>query len=279
MEDKLIYENKLIFLCYNEDGDNMKKFKLFIILVLMFSFTLVVSAEEEKSKPTVTLEEIVDVINNGEITKEYIKLLKDEVDEKTDKKVWNEIKIRGAVIDGELIVSYSFKGNEIREDTDDYSYDGRQRKETGDIRFAIQEDGVTLKSVIKYKEKDEYLYEMAVEVHNLMPLWEIEATDKFAEIKKYIKDGYIQGINTIIDKCYRQEMHVCRTVINSYGDVEVISDVEMNDEPAKYVLNVLREQEKEANNSRNMVLLMCVAFILAIIMIVLKNIKDPSASN
>ena len=37
-------------------------------------------------------------------------------------------------------------------------------------------------------------------------------------IDKYVKENYISKFNTIIDRCYRQEMHVCRTSVSTYGD-------------------------------------------------------------
>lgn len=235
----------------------MKRMRYLLFGLIVFGVCLVVKAAEV----TVTLDEMVKVINNGVITEEYLETLKNEIDSETEKKRWKNVSISASTIDGGLSIKYSFEGNEeIR---------------SGEIRPTIIEDGKTLKYVLYFNEDEADYYKYDIEVMNLIPLWEIEASDKFAEIKKYVKNDYITNLNNIIDRCYRQEMHVCRTSVSTYGDWEYISDVELNDEPANYVITILEEQKAQDDNDRLMARLAIIAVVLIIIIIVLKSSTEP----
>lgn len=227
-----------------------------LFMIFVFGFGIVVQAKN------VTLSEMVEVINDGIITKEFIKAKKAEIDDKTKEKKWTEVNVSAYTEDGMLYV--------------DYEYSNKDEVVAGGVEAKILEDNLTLKSIINYNEKDDYLYEREVELHNLIPLWEIEASDGFKEIQEYVESDYISELNRIIDRCYRQEMHVCRMSVRTYGDWEHVSDVELNEEPANYVLSVLKEEKREADNDRLMGILTVVAIVLVVLMLILKSAsKEP----
>ena len=107
-----------------------------------------------------------------------------------------------------------------------------------------------------------------------MPLWEVEASGEWKEIKKYVSGSYINKLNTIFDRCYRKEMHLCRTSVNSYDNHVYTSDVELNEKAALYALSVLKEEKKAADNDRLMAMLAIAAVVLVIIILLLKS-KEP----
>lgn len=209
------------------------------------------------SAKNVTLDDMVDVINDGIITDEFIAMKKSELNNETKELLWNDVKVNAYVEDGMLYVNYEYSTDE--------------EVIAGGVEAIILEDGKTLKSEITYNQYDDYFWEREIELHNLLPLWEIEASDGFEEIKKYVKENYIRKFNTIIDRCYRQEMHVCRTSVSTYGDYVYTSDVELNEEPANYVLKVLKEEKKEQDNDRLMAVLVVIAVIVGIIMLIMKG--------
>ena len=247
-------------ICYNYYGDNMKRFSYLLFVISLFILEINVNAK------TVTLDDMVEVINNGVITKEYLESKKQEKFPTGNKKMWKAVSVNASVIDGTLSIQYVF---ENREGT------------TSDVITAqMQEDGKTLKSVIYFDENqdgvnpDDYKYD--IEVHNLIPLWEIEASDGWKEIKKYVEKDYINKLNTIIDRCYRQEMHACRTVVSTYGKHEYISDVEMNEEPANYVIEKLEIEAEEEASERFIAMLTIIAVLLVLVILVLKSF-EPKA--
>lgn len=233
----------------------MKKFNLILLFISLFFLGIIVNAK------TVTIEDMIQVINNGEITKEFLNT-KQNVTDKDGNKLWKSVTLRAHLSDDNALqISGQYQVN-----NDDVT-------KLFIVKAYMQEDGKTLKSVIEYNEKDEYHPLEEIEIHNLIPLWEIEASDGWKEIKEYVDKDYINKINSIIDRCYRKEMHACRTSVSTYGQHEYISDVEMNEEAANYVITKLEDEAKEIANDRLMVLLLVVAIILILVILVLKSFE------
>ena len=222
--------------------------KLFFFLSL-FMFIGVVSAED------ITLDEMVDTINNGIITKEVIEL--DKATLVDGKPKWEEIIINATKIDNGISIMFTYVGEEAH---------------VGEVKAYLQEDGKTLKSVITYHEDDKYIPEKEIEIHDLLVFWTIEASDSFEEIKKYNKDdeNYLGLMVSYFDKCYREEMHACRTNVSNYGNYEYISDVELNEEPAKYVIGRLKEDKRAEDNKNMLYMIFLVGVGIAILFIIAK---------
>lgn len=234
----------------------MKKYGLLLFAIFLFIVGINVNAKN------VTLEDMVEVINNGTITKEFLESKKSELDEETGKPKWEDVIVKAHIDEGMLYI--------------DYEYITPEEAIGGGVETVIQEDGITLKSVIEYNEEDEYHYEREIELHNLIPLWEIEASDGWEKIQEYVESGYINKLNSIIDRCYRQEMHACRTSVSTYGQHEYISDVELNEEPANYVISKLKEEAKEEANEKLNARLLVIAIILILVILVLKLLQPKA---
>lgn len=228
----------------------MKKIGLFLFTLLMFSFCTNVNAK------VISLDDMVTVINEGVITEEFIDMKETEIDEETGKVKWKDVQIRAYLEGTTLYVEYTYTNKDV--------------VSSGKISAVIRDDGITLRSVIEYNDKDEYHPLEEIEVHNLIPLWGIEASDSWKEITKYVESGYINKINSIIDRCYRAEMHACRTSVSSYGQHEYISDIELNEAAANYVIEKLELEAKEEASKKFNGLLAVVAIILISIMLLLK---------
>lgn len=234
----------------------MKKYSLLLFVMFLFLFGINVNAKN------VTLEDMVDVINNGTITNEYLESKKSELDEENGKLKWDNVIVKAYIDDGMLYI--------------DCEYITPDEVNAVGVEAIIQEDGITLKSVIEYNEKDEYHYEREIELHNLIPLWEIEASDGWEKVQEYVESDYINKLNSIIDRCYRQEMHACRTSVSTYGQHEYISDVELNEETANYVISKLKEEAKEEANDKLNARLLVLAIILILVMLFIKIIQPKA---
>lgn len=245
-------------MCYNKDGDDMKRYSLFLFVIGLFFFGITVNAK------SVSLEDVVEVINSGDITKEFRKDKLSEKDSDTGKKLWKEVEIKASAINNQVYIQFT------------YSNDDNVMYST--VVANVLEDGLTLQSNIEYSDKDSEenlkIIRYKIELHDLLPLWEVEASGEWKEIKKYVSGSYINKLNTIFDRCYRKEMHLCRTSVNSYDNHVYTSDVELNEKAALYALSVLKEEKKAADNDRLMAMLAVAAVVLVIIILLLKS-KEP----
>lgn len=236
----------------------MKKYSLFLFMVGLFFFGITVNAKD------VNLEDVVDVINNGDITKEFKKDKLAEKDPDTGKKLWKEVEIRAHLLSNQVYIQFTYSN-------DDNVVDNT-------VIANVLDDGLTLQSNIEYSDKDSEeilrIIPYKIELHDLLPLWEVEASGEWKEIKKYVSGSYINKLNTIFDRCYRKEMHLCRTSVNTYDKHVYTSDVELNEKAALYALSVLKEEKKEADNDRLMAMLAIAAVVLVIIILLLKS-KEP----
>lgn len=228
--------------------------KLFLFLSL-FMFCGIVNAKE------ITLDDMVNTINNGIITKEVIDL---ELDNKIDgKPKWEEVIINAVRKDNCIDIAFTYVGEEGI---------------IGNVSACLLEDGKTLQSVIRYHEDDKYIPEKEIEMHDLLVYWAIEASDGFEEIKKYNKDNenYLGLMAQYFDKCYRKEMHACRTNVSNYGNYEYISDVELNEEPGKYVITKLKENKRKEDNKNMLYMVFLVGLGIGILFIIAKSCETKA---
>jgi hypothetical protein len=228
--------------------------KLFFFLSL-FMFIGVVNAKE------ITLDEMVDTINNGIITKEVIKL--ELATMNGDKPKWEEVIINAVRKDNCIDIALIYVGEEGI---------------MGNVNACLLEDGKTLQSIIRYHEDDKYIPTKEIEIHDLLVFWAIEASDSFDEIKEYNKedDNYLGLMSSYFDKCYREEMHACRTYISNYGNYEYTSDVELNEEAAKYVIKRLKE-DKRAEDNKNMLYIIFLVGVGIAVLFVIAKMCEPKA--
>lgn len=227
--------------------------KLFLFVSLLFTFTFV-SAEG------VSLDRMVEVINDGVITDEYLDMKSHEVDSDTSRRKWKNVVLKADHTEDTLTVSVQFE-----------DFDGIYAK--GFTAYLV--DG-NLKSEINFTSKDleEKNFDDEVELHNLLPYWEIEASSGFSEVKNYLKSGYIKKLDEIFDKCYKEEMHLCRTHIDSIGSYSYISEVEMNDEATNYLLKVLKKEAKAEKNNKLTLFVVLVGIVILFVFLILK-LKEP----
>ena len=228
----------------------MKKVLLMICMFFMMGCV---------SVSAVTLDEVSNVINNGNITKEFIEKKKIEIDTITKKAKWNDVRIISNVSGNAININYQYVGDE--------------ESVAGNVTASLQDDGKTLKSIITYKEKDEYHYANEIELHNLLVFWVIEASDGFETIKTYVEKDYMNKFNQYFDKCFRQEMHACRTNVSTYGNYEYISDVELNEEPANYVIGLLKEEARKAKNQEVLYILLIAGIIIGVLLLIAKSLQ------
>ena len=144
----------------------------------------------------------------------------------------------------------------------------------GEVNATLLEDGKTLQSIIRYHEDDDYIPEAEIEIHNMLVYWAVEASDSFETIKEYVDSNYIQMFEGYFDRCYREEMHACRTNVISYGNYEYISDVELNEEPGKYVIVKLKEDKREEHNSNMLYMIFIVGAVIGVLFIIAKLSED-----
>ena len=196
--------------------------KLFFFLSL-FMFIGVVNAKE------ITLDEMVDTINNGIITKEVIKL--ELATMNGDKPKWEEVIINAVRKDNCIDIALIYVGEEGI---------------MGNVNACLLEDGKTLQSIIRYHEDDKD------------------------------DDNYLGLMSSYFDKCYREEMHACRTYISNYGNYEYTSDVELNEEAAKYVIKRLKEDKRVEDNKNMLYIIFLVGVGIAVLFVIAK-MCEPKA--
>lgn len=227
----------------------MKKLIMFISL---FMFVGSVSAKE------ITLDDMVKVINEGEITKEFVKNEKSIKDDKGKKK-YDDVVLNATKTDNGIQIMYSYFGEE---------------NVVGQVNATLVEEGKILRSVISYHEDDEYIPETEIKVHNLLVYWAIETSDSFKEVKEYVDEAYIVTFDEYFNKCYRKEMHACRTYVETQGNYEYTSDVELNDEATKYLITELKETARKDKNRKILFAVAGVAAVLGVLFIIAKSCED-----
>lgn len=228
----------------------MLRLLLLFCAFFMLSFCITVSARN------VSLTDMVEIINEGVITKEFIDSKLNEKDDNNSKK-WKDVTIFAQVVNEQLLVNFSYSnGTEVT---------------SGNVVAKVLDDGKTLSSTIEYNDDENYHYENEIEVHDLLPLWEIEASEGFKTVKEYVDSDYISKLNSIIDRCYREKMHVCRTSVNSYKNHVYTSDVELDEGSVNYVISVLKEEKKSADNKKMVAVVGSVALILIVIFLIFKS--------
>lgn len=224
-------------------GDSMKK--IVYIIILLFIFTFSVSAKE------IAPSKINDVINNGEVTKAFIKRHKN-----------CDISIKAS---GSTNVSVSYNVScKVKEDKEEVTknYNGN---------FELVYDGANnrLETEVKVGKKeignDPYL----INVMKLVPYWDAEASEKFTQIKKKIgKKDVLEEMERIFDRCYLGEMGVCYMETPSYGDMIYSAKIVLDDTAADYALKVLKEDaEAQENKELNKMLIIVAVGLLALIVI------------
>ena len=229
----------------------MKKVILFIV---MFLFVGNVYAKD------ITLDDMVNVINSGVITEEFKASKLSEVDEKTKEKKWASVTIGATKKDNGIEISYAYSGKEIA---------------TGTINAKVIEDGKTLQSIISYKKDDDYKFENEIELHNLLVYWAIEASDGFSTVKEYVSENYISLFDAVFNKCYRKDMHSCRTYVSNYGDYEYTSDVELNEGATEYLIDYLKEEDRKEKNTDMLLMIAGVGVVILILFIIAKSMEEP----
>ena len=222
--------------------------------LILFIFMGSVSAKE------VTLDDMVNVINNGVITEEFKKDKLAEIDEKTKEKKWASITIGATKKENGIEVSYAYSGSTI---------------EVGSFSATILEDGKTLQSKISYKKDDDYKFEHEIELHRLLVYWAIEASDGFSTVKEYLDKDYITFFDAVFNKCYRKDMHSCRTYVSNYGDYEYTSDVELNEGAVDYLIDYLKEEDRKEKNTDMLLMIAGVGVVILILFIIAKSMEEP----
>lgn len=232
---------------YNFYGDIMKKLFTFILL---FMFMGSVSAKE------VTLDNVVNTINNGVITEEYKNSKLSEVNGNV--KVWDSVSVKAKKVADGIEITYEFSGDTTV---------------TGTINAVVLEDGKTLQSKFNFNEEDKDNNKYRIEIHDMLVYWVIETSDGFEKIQKYVSEDYINKFNGYFNKCYREELHACRTYVESYGNYEYISDVEMNEESTNYVIGLLKKEARSEKNNEILFYLLIAGVVIAVLFFIARSMQ------
>ena len=232
----------------------MKK-KLLFIFTIFLSILFIGNVNADN----ITIKRFVDVINKGDITKEFLE---------TAKKSYKEI-----YLDAELIDDNSFILNYSAEYARKNEYDEMEYGAfSNSITFVFDSETDILEGERTYDTKTEKADELVVNVMKLVPLWTVEASSKYENIKGYIgKDSKITSLNNIFDRCYMEKMGVCYTEVTHYNEISYVSKVEMSDKGADYAISQYKVQEREKEDDAFMDKLFKV-FIVLIILVVFFSI-------
>lgn len=226
----------------------MKKLFAFILL---FLFIGSVSAKE------VTLDNVVNTINNGVITEEYKNSKLEEVNGNV--KAWENVSIKAKKVNNGIEITYEFSGDTTV---------------TGTINAVMLEDGKTLQSKFNFNEEDKDNNKYRIEIHDMLVYWVIETSDGFEKIQKYVSEDYINKFNSYFNKCYREELHACRTYVESYGNYEYVSDVEMNEESANYVISLLKKEARSEKNNEILFYLLIAGVVIAVLFFIARSMQS-----
>jgi len=232
----------------------MKKF-LFMIGIL-FIFILSVNAD------TFSISKVNDVINNGDITSEYIKKLGDDCNTKIN-----------SVLNGDdtLTISYDITCKVKKDDQE------IEEKDSNTFTFKLDNQSNIL--VFESTEKEDLLEEHIYyeDVLKLVPYWGAEASSKWDEMKKYMTTGsYISKLSEIFDRCHMEEFGVCYSKIPGYQKIEYVARIQLDDTAGTYALKKLKEEKKKLEQKELNKKLFIVAGILLVAIIFCKSMAGPN---
>ncbi len=237
------------------------KNKIFLLfLSLLFIIPTTVGAAP-------TLESMIKVIKDGDITKEYKdKLGKEYHDIKFDAYI-NDATGKAANVEFSMEKDiYDKKGNVV--DTKSYSENFTILTDT-ENNFIYSEN--------EYKDEvleneDHFLINF---FYTSFPLWGVEASDKYkSDITPLFnkKESKTEQLKAIIDKCYFSEYGLCYTTLpNSLSKSSTLTGrVELTDKGANYVISKLQENIRKEKQNKFMIKLVFVLIILIVLFIITK---------
>ena len=246
----------------------MKKRILWVLLLFLVGISFVKAANH-------TPEELAVVINNGDITKEYIKEAKSGD---------CELSIHASATYDSVLVTYNYRclktveveiGDKIEKNKE------LDKAGTGSVTFTVSSDGKQLeihKEMTKQQvEEDPYAPEMV----KLMPFWGVEMSSQYKQIKGYIDDNHdgkkLKALREIFDKCYYDEMGVCYSPIISEISTVYMGMIKLDDTAGEYALKTLKNEQRDIDTSkRNKILILVAAGILVLLLLCKSLAPNPA---
>ena len=246
----------------------MKKRILWLLLLFLVGISFVKAANH-------TPEELAVVINNGDVTKEYIK---------EAKSADCEVGIHANASFNSVIVSYNFRCMKTVEvEVGDKTEKKKEldKTGTGSITIAISSDGKQFeinKEMTKQEiEDDPYASEMI----KLMPFWGTEMSSQYKQIKGYIDDNHdgkvLKALREIFDKCYYDEMGVCYSPVISELSTVYMGMIKLDDTAGEYALKALKSEQRDIDTSKRNKILIIVAVGILVVLLLCKSIAPNPA--
>ena len=240
--------------------------KKLIIAFLLFMIIGVVSVK------AYTATDVSKVINNGDVTKEFIANMK-----KSD----CEVTI-SASADFGLNITYHFKCLEEKEVTVGDSVEKVEQIGYDQTRSIILNDNSGVLEIDKVmKPQDEEDDPYAKNIIELIPYWGVEMSSKYPQVKKYIDDNHnkqvIPALKEIFDRCYYAEMGVCYSAIPGDYENTYQGKIKLDDTAADYALKKLKAEQREIDGKKRNIMLVGVAGVILVLLMVAKSMAGNPA--
>lgn len=239
----------------------MKK-RLFVLIALSFLFVI---PSVVKAAPT--LESMIKVIKDGDITNEYKSKLGKEYHDFVIKAYINDSTGKAANV--EISVQKDFKDKKGNV-TDTKTYANS---------FTILTDTEHNYIYTENEYKDEDLKKEESMFINFyyksFPLWGVEASDKYkSDVVPLLNDktSKTEQLEVVVDRCYFSEYGLCYTTLpNTRTKTSTLTGkVELTDKGANYVINKLQENIRKEKQEKLMIKLLFVLVILIVLFLIAK---------
>lgn len=237
-----------------------------IIAFLLFMLIGVVSVK------AYTAADVSRVINNGDVTKEFIVNMK-----KSD----CEVTI-SATADFGLNITYHFKCLEEKEIAVGDSYEKVEQVAYDQTKMiSLTENNGALEIDKDMTPQDETDDPYAKNVIELIPYWGVEMSSKYPQVKKYIDDNHskqvIPALKEIFDRCYYVEMGVCYSAIPGDYKNTYQGKIKLDDTAADYALKKLKAEQRQIDSKKRNIMLIGVAGVILVLLMVAKSMAGNPA--
>ncbi len=216
-----------------------------------------------------TVDDFVNKVNNGEVTKAFVE---------KEKKEGCKVVINATSSGSSVNIAYHFTCEEEKEEVINNKKE-KVKKETynldGSINYSMNGENILVSSLDRTEKEDKAdpFYEKVI---SLTPYWGTEMSTKYSEISKYIKKNHkgdiLEAFKEIFNKCYMEEMGVCYSKTPGMTASNYLGKIKMDDSGASYALKELKREQREIDNKHLIIRLGIIAGGLVVLIIVLKSL-------
>jgi hypothetical protein len=201
------------------------------------------------------------IIQNGDITKEYIENYKKaKVEVTTTFEDINEESFR---------ITFTFNDQVKKEkETEEEPYIPTEIV----MLFQINHEKNTIFSEYRYPvieygkqtDADKDLIKYSKDVYKLITIWGLESSDEYKRIKAFRESGddYINFLLPIFEECYMEERGACYTESTVKEEKILQGEIELSDKATKYALKYLEERARD--NKQHRIYIYCIIAIVVI---------------